>query len=159
MKLFYKSKALVCGLYHMIDYKIDGYTQKTEKYDENKTDPYHPDYIFYSTGHLLKSACSYEGEDGSYFECFESEEKTEIEVNDTTGKEEIMKKVFHEEFTKIRFLERKLRLITGIGITLPVVKVSLFDEKDDLYSYMTGSISKFSNIEVRDYNDDLKKNL
>ena len=68
-------------------------------------------------------------------------------------------KVFHEEFTKIRFLERKLRLITGIGITLPVVKVSLFDEKDDLYSYMTGSISKFSNIEVRDYNDDLKKKL
>ena len=73
--------------------------------------------------------------------------------------EEIMKKIFHEEFSKIRFLEKKLRLITGIGITLPVVKVNIFDDKGDLYSCMTGSIPKFSNVEVRDYNDDLKKKL
>lgn len=60
---------------------------------------------------------------------------------------------------KIILLERKLRLITGIGITLPVVEVSLFDDKGDFYSCMTGSIPKFSNVEVRDYNDDLKKKL
>lgn len=47
MKLFYKTKALVCGMWHMTDYKIDGLIQKMEKYDENKTDPYHPDYGFY----------------------------------------------------------------------------------------------------------------
>ena len=106
MKLFYKTKALVCGMYPMINFKIDGFIQKSEKYDESKTDPNHPDYIFYSTGHLLKSASAYEGKDGYYFECFESEEKTEIEVNDTTVKEEIMKT---DEYQKLENYQRKVR--------------------------------------------------
>ena len=46
MKLFYKTKALACGMYPMIDFKIDGFILKSEKYDESKTDPNHPDYIF-----------------------------------------------------------------------------------------------------------------
>lgn len=159
MKLFYKTKALACGMYPMIDFKIDGFILKSEKYDESKADSNHPDYIFYSTGHLLKSVYGCEEKEGGYYECFESEEMIETDVDDTLTKEEIMKKIFHEEFSKIRFLEKKLRLITGIGITLPVVKVNIFDDKGDLYSCMTGSIPKFSNVEVRDYNDDLKKKL
>ena len=83
----------------------------------------------------------------------------ETDVDDTLTKEEIRKKIFREQFEKIILLERKLRLITGIGITLPVVEVSLFDDKGDFYSCMTGSIPKFSIVEVRDYNDDLKKKL
>lgn len=159
MKLFYKTKALACGMYPMIYFKIDGFILKSEKYDESKADSNHPDYIFYSTGHLLKSVYGCEEKEGGYYECFESEEMIETDVDDTLTKEEIMKKIFHEEFSKIRFLEKKLRLITGIGITLPVVKVNIFDDKGDLYSCMTGSIPKFSNVEVRDYNDDLKKKL
>lgn len=159
MKLFYKTKALVCGMWHMTDYKIDGLIQKMEKYGENKTDPYHPDYGFYSTGHLLKSLCAYEGKNGCYYECFESEEMIEIDVNDTITKEEITKKIFREQLKKILFLERKLRLITGIGITLPVVEVSIFDNKGNLYSCMSGSTWKVSNIEVKDYDNDLKFKL
>ncbi len=98
MKLFYKTKALVCGMWHMTDYKINGFIQKMEKYDENKTDPNHPDYIFYSTGHLLKSVYGCEEKEGGYYECFESEEMIETDVDDTLTKVEIMKKIFHEEF-------------------------------------------------------------
>lgn len=84
---------------------------------------------------------------------------TETDVDDTLTKEEITKKIFHEQFEKLILLERKLRLITGIGITLPVVKVSLFDEKGDSYSCMTGTTWKVSNIEVKDYDNDLKYKL
>lgn len=159
MKLFYKTKALACGMYPMIDFKIDGFILKSEKYDESKTDSNHPDYIYYSTGHLLKSVYGCEEKEGGYYECFESEEMIETDVDDTLTKEEIMKKIFHEEFEKIILLERKLRLITGIGITLPVVKVSLFDEKCNLYSCKTDTTWKVSNIEVKDYDNDLKFKL
>ena len=159
MKLFYKTKALACGMYPMIDFKIDGFIQKSEKYDESKTDQEHPDYIFYSTGHLRKSVYSCEEKEGGYYECFESIEMIETDVDDKLTKEEIKGKLLREQFEKIMFLERKLRLITGIGITLPVVEVSLFDDKGDLYTCMTGTTWKVSNVEVRDYNDDLKKKL
>lgn len=159
MKLFYKTKALACGMYPMIDFKINGFILKSEKYDESKTDPNHPDYIFYSTGHLLKSVYGCEEKEGGYYECFESKEMIETDVDDTLTKEEIMKKIFHEQFEKIILLERKLRLITGIGITLPVVEVSLFDEKGDLYSCKTDTTWKVSNIEVKDYDNDLKFKL
>ena len=64
MKLFYKTKALACGMYPMIDFKMDGFIQKSEKYDESQIDKDHPDYIFYLTGHLLKSVYSFEGKEG-----------------------------------------------------------------------------------------------
>ena len=53
MILFYKTKILISGIFPMINFKIDGFVEKTDLYNENMIDANNPDYIFYSSGHLF----------------------------------------------------------------------------------------------------------
>ena len=128
MKLFYKTKALACGLYPMIDFKMDGFIQKSEKYDESKTDPKHPDYIFYSSGHLLNSMYACKEKEGNYYEYFENEEMLKYEVDDEMSRTDVEKKILDEQFEKVNLLQKKIRLLTGIGITLPVFKTTIYND-------------------------------
>lgn len=58
MKTYYKNKILINRLFPMIDYKIDGYIEKTGEYDKNIINMKYPDSIFYTSGHLFSSVYS-----------------------------------------------------------------------------------------------------
>ena len=81
MKLYYKNKILINGLYPMVDYKIDGYLQKTGIYDESALNLEHEDIAFYCGGHLLQAMYSVKNKKGAYYEYFENDELFEIEVS------------------------------------------------------------------------------
>ena len=49
--------------------------------------------------------------------------------------------------------------MTGIGITLPVFKTIIYNDKGDFYSYVGGINWEVSRIKVGDYDDELKNKL
>lgn len=159
MILYYKTKILISGLFPVVNFKIDGFIEKTELYRENVIDIYDSDYIFYSSGYLLNSVYSCEEKEGNYYECFENEEMIKYEVSDDTTKKDIQKMILAEQFKKINLLQKKIRLLTGIGITLPVFKTTIYNDKGDVYTYVGGVNWGMSKISARDYDDELKAKL
>lgn len=121
MILFYKTKILISGIFPMINFKIDGFVEKTDLYNENMIDANNPDYIFYSSGHLLNSIYSCKEKEGNYYEYFELE----------------------EQFHKVSILQKKIRLLTGLGITLPVFKTTIYNENNDFYTFVGVLIGKY----------------
>ena len=101
MKVYLKTKILINGLFPVNGYKIDGYIEKSIKYDESIIDSNSDDYIFYSSGYLLKGLASYEERKGAFYDCFESEDYHTIEIDDGLTKDEIARKVLDEQFKNI----------------------------------------------------------
>lgn len=158
MKLFYKNKILISGIFPLKQFKIDGYTQKTGVYDEKMIDYNKEDAVFYSAGHLIHSAYSCVEKNGAFYEYFENEEPFECEMDDKTSKEEIEKIFLQEQSKKIDLLQRKLRLLTGFGITLPVFITTIYCN-DNLYTRVGNVSWETANLNVKDYNEDMKKKL
>ncbi len=55
MKLLYKNKILISGIFPLKNYKVDGYIEKTGVFDNKMINTDDPEQIFYSAGHLLNS--------------------------------------------------------------------------------------------------------
>ena len=159
MTLYYKTKILISGLFPMVNFKIDGFIEKTELYNENMIDINNPDYIFYASGHLLNSMYACKEKNGNHYEYFENEEMLKYEVDEKISKSEIEKKILNEQFEKVNLLQKKIRLLTGIGITLPVFKTTIYNEKGEFYTYVGGVNWEISRITVSDYDDELKNKL
>lgn len=159
MILYYKTKILISGIFPMIDFKIDGFIEKTALYNENVIDVNNPDYIFYSSGHLLNSIYSCKEKEGNYYEYFENEEMIKYEVDNELSKNEIEKKILGEQFKKVALLQKKIRLLTGLGITLPVFKTIIYNDKSEFYTFVGGVNWDISKIAVSDYDDELKNKL
>lgn len=159
MILYYKTKILISGLFPMVNFKIDGFIEKTELYDENMIDITNPDYIFYSSGHLLNSMYACKEKEGNYYEYFENEEMIKYEVDDEMSRADVEKKILDEQFEKVNLLQKKIRLLTGIGITLPVFKTTIYNDKGGFYTYVGGVNWEISRIAVSDYDTELKTKL
>lgn len=159
MILYYKTKILISGLFPMVNFKIDGFIEKTELYDENMIDINNPDYIFYSSGHLLNSMYACKEKEGNYYEYFENEEMIKYEVDDEMSRTDVEKKILDEQFEKVNLLQKKIRLLTGIGITLPVFKTTIYNDNGDFYTYVGGVNWEISRIAVSDYDTELKTKL
>lgn len=159
MILYYKTKILISGLFPMINFKIDGFIEKTDLYNEKMIDTNNPDYIFYSSGHLLNSMYACEEKNGNYYEYFENEELVKYEIPHEVSKNEVEKMILDEQFKKVNLLQKKIRLLTGIGITLPVFNTTIYNDKKDLYTYVGGVNWEVSRITVSAYDDELKNKL
>ena len=159
MILYYKTKILISGLFPMVNFKIDGFIEKTELYDENMIDINNPDYIFYSSGHLLNSMYACKEKEGNYYEYFENEEMIKYEVDDEMSRTDVEKKILDEQFEKVNLLQKKIRLLTGIGITLPVFKTTIYNDNGGFYTYVCGVNWEISRIAVSDYDTELKTKL
>ena len=159
MILYYKTKILISGLFPMINFKLDGFIEKTGLYDENMIDVNNPDYIFYSSGHLLNSMYACKGKVGNYYEYFENEKLLKYETSNDISKKEIEKIILEEQFKKVDLLQKKIRLLTGIGITLPVFKTTIYNDKKIFYTYVGGINYEVATIRVSDYDDELKNKL
>ena len=159
MILYYKTKILISGIFPMVNFKIDGFIEKTGQYNEKIIDINNDDYIFYSSGHLLKSMYACKEKKGNYYEYFENEEMVKYEIDNGLSKNEIEQKILSEQFEKVALLQKKIRLLTGFGITLPVFKTSIYDDKSKFYSYVGGVNWDISRIAVSDYDDKMKNKL
>ena len=159
MILFYKTKILISGIFPMINFKIDGFVEKTELYNENMIDANNPDYIFYSSGHLLNSIYSCKEKEGNYYEYFENEELVKYEVDDGVSKNQIKKLILEEQFHKVSILQKKIRLLTGLGITLSVFKTTIYNENKDFYTFVGGVNWEISRLTASDYDEDMKNKL
>lgn len=159
MILFYKTKILISGIFPMINFKIDGFVEKTDLYNENMIDANNPDYIFYSSGHLLNSIYSSKEKEGNYYEYFENEELVKYEVDEELSKKEIEKMILKEQFNKVSMLQKKIRLLTGLGITLPVFKTTIYNENNDFYTFVGGVNWEICRLSVSDYNEEMKNKL
>ena len=159
MILFYKTKILISGIFPMINFKIDGFVEKTDLYNENMIDANNPDYIFYSSGHLLNSIYSCKEKEGNYYEYFENEELVKCEVDEELSKKEIEKMILKEQFNKVSMLQKKIRLLTGLGITLPVFKTTIYNENNDFYTFVGGVNWEICRLSVSDYNEEMKNKL
>ena len=112
MILYYKTKILISGLFPMVNFKIDGFIEKTELYNENIIDINNPDYIFYSSGHLFNSMYACKEKEGNYYEYFENEEMIKYEVDDEMSRTNVEKKILDE------FIKKELNIteITRLNI-------------------------------------------
>lgn len=159
MILYYKTKILISGLFPLINFKIDGFIEKTDLYNEKMIDANDPNYIFYSSGHLLNSMYACEEKDDNYYEYFENENLVKYEIEDEISKSEVEKMILDEQFKRVNLLQKKIRLLTGIGITLPVFKTTIYNDKRDFYTYVGGMNWEISRINIQDYDDELKRKL
>ncbi len=158
MKLFYKNKILISGIFPLRNYKIDGYVEKTGIFDNNMINTTDPEYIFYSAGHLINSCYQCVGRDELNYEFFKSEKLVEYEVSDILDKDKIQRLFLEEQAQKIELLQEKIRLITGLAITLPVFLTTIY--KDDLvYTYVGNVACTTTNLKVHDYDDAMKQVL
>lgn len=158
MKLFYKNKILISGIFPMQNFKIDGYIQKTGIYDNKMINFSNKEHLFYSAGHLIHSAYSCVGKNETFYEYFENEEFFEYELDDGASKEEIQKIFLEEQSTKVNLLQQKLRLLTGLGITLPVFITSIY-QNNNFYTCVGYTNWETTNLRVNDYNENMKKKL
>lgn len=159
MKVYYKTKILINGIFPLINFKIDGFTEKTGIYHEKTINSNSDDYLFYSSSFLIKGTYACEEKEGGFYEYFENEEYFERDLPDNITLEDIQKIISNEQDEKVATLEKKIRLITGLGITLPVFKTDIYDE-DKKFIANPGYIHwRFSFTDARDYDDNMKKQL
>ena len=159
MKLFYRTKILISGIFPMKNFKIDGYTEKTGIHNsELMIDINNPDYIFYSAGHLIHSLYSYKGQKENLYEYFENEELFEYEIDDEISKDEFQKVFLRYQLDKVNLLQRKLRLLTGLGITLPVFTTLVY-QNDKLFTKIGYMNTETTDLVVNNYDDEMKTKL
>ena len=158
MKLFYKNKILINGIFPLKNYKIDGYIEKTGIYDDKMINTNDPEQIFYSAGYLINSCYQCVGKNEVNYEFFESEELAEYEVNDGLSKDEIQRLFLEEQTQRIELLEEKMRLLTGLAITLPVFLTTIF-KNNQLYTYIGSIAQTATTLKVHDYDDSMKRTL
>lgn len=155
MKLYYKNKILISGIFPLKNYKIDGYVEKTGVFDNKMINVDDPELIFYLSGHLINSCYQCVGKEEVNYEFFESEELVEYEVSDGLSKDEIQRLFLEEQTQKTELLQEKIRLLTGLAITLPVFLTTIY--KDDVFYTCVGNIAWITtNLKVHDYDDDMK---
>ena len=158
MKLLYKNKILVSGIFPLKNYRVDGYVEKTGIYNNEIINTDDPEQIFYSSGHLINSCYQYVGKEDVNYEYFESEDLVEYEIDDGLSVDEIQRIFLEEQASKVDLLQEKIRLLTGLAITLPVFLTTIY--KDDLIFTYVGNITwTTTNLKVRDYDDKMKKAL
>ena len=158
MKLFYKNKILISGIFPLKNYKIDGYIEKTGVFDNKMINTDDPEQIFYSAGHLINSCYQCVGKEEVNYEFFESEYLVEYEVDDSLSKDEIQRKILEEQAFKVDLLQEKIRLLTGLAITLPVFLTTIYKD-DAIYTYVGNVTWTVTNLKVYDYDDGMKKIL
>ncbi len=160
MKLYYTNKILINGLFPMNRFKIDGYIQKTERYDESLIKTKHKDYIFYIGGYLTKSCYSVKGEKGAFYEYFENDEPFEIEINShIEDKENLEKELITKINKKVRILEKKLRLITNLKIGLPIFKATICDSSQNIITWVGSMDNQSSAFAISKYTPKMKEIL
>lgn len=145
----------------MIDYKIDGYIEKTGEYDKNIINMKHPDSIFYTSGHLFSSVYFPKEKDEVFYKYFENDELFELDVDEEKFKDtyELQKFYLNTILEKVNRLELKLRLITNLNIGLPIFKVTIYDKNKNILTYVGYSAAQSSNLMICDYNDEQKELL
>lgn len=159
MKIYYKTKILINGIIPSIDFKIDGFTQKTGVYDEKVIDSENDDYIFYSSSFIIKGTYSCAEKEGNFYEYFENDNYFEKEVPSDISKDDLQRLIMIEQIEKVRMIEKKLRLISGLGINLPVFKTNIYDSKKELFTYVGNVNWSFTPLSASDYDDSLKNKL
>lgn len=158
MKLLYKNKILISGIFPLLNYKIDGYVEKTGIYDDKMINYSEPESIFYSAGYLMHSCYQCVGKKETLYEYFESEELIEYEIDDEICIKEIQRIFLEEQTQKVHLLQEKLRLLTGFAISLPVLLTTIY--KDNEFYTCVGNISlATTNLRVNDYDDMMKQSL
>lgn len=156
MKVFYKNKILINGLFPMTNFKIDEYIQKTGVYDKSIINTEHEDYIFYSGGYLVQSMYATTGSSNIFYEYFESEELHEIEVSTIENNDILSNELIEKISYKVQLLEKKLRLITNFKIGLPIFKATIYDENNNFITYVGEVISQSSGSFISKYDDKMK---
>lgn len=159
MKLFYKNKILISGIFPLKNYKIDGYVEKTGIFDDKIINVNDPEQIFYSAGHLINSCYQCVGKDEVNYEFFESENLIEYEVSDELSKDEIQHLFIEEQSQKVGLLQEKIRLLSGLAITLPVFLTTIYRKNHELYTYIGNVDWNITNLKVHDYDDAMKQTL
>lgn len=158
MKLLYKNKILISGIFPLKNHKVDGYIQKTGIFDNKVINTNDPEQIFYSAGHLINSCYQCVGKEEINYEFFELEALAEYEVDDSLSKDEIQRAVLEEQASKVDLLQEKIRLLTGLAITLPVFLTTIYKD-DEIYTYVGNVTWTTTNLKVHDYDDEMKKTL
>lgn len=145
-------------MFPLKNYKIDGYIEKTGIFDDKMININDPEYIFYSAGHLIHACYQCVGKDEVNYEFFESEKLTEYEVNDELSKDEIQRLFIEEQSQKIGLLQEKIRLLTGLAITLPVVLTTIYKD-GEFYTYVGDVAWTITDLKVSDYDNAMKRDL
>lgn len=161
MKTYYRNKILINGIFPMKNFEIDGYKEKTAKYDETMINHDNEDAIFYSSGYLTQSLYSAKEKEGIYYEYFENDELIEIDIDEEicANNRKLQEYYLNYITKKVSFFEKKLRLITGMMIGLPVFNVDIYDENHRFKTRVGMFNNQSSCLMVWDYNDYTKKIL
>lgn len=156
MKIYYKTKILINGLFPLVNFKIDNYIEKTGIYREDIINPNSDEYLFYASGFLLKGLYSCEEKDGVFYEFFENNELIEKEVPDCISKDDVEKLMMKEQINEVEMLEKKLRLISGFGVNLPVFRTIIYDSQKNYWTYLGFTSWSLTHLDIRDYDAEMK---
>ncbi len=161
MKIKLKCKILINGLFPMKNYKIDEFEQKTGRYDEKIISAENENYAFYAGGHLISSVYSVEGEKGSFYEYFENDKEIGLDIqNELYGdKRKLQEFVLNYMDKKISIIEKRLRLVTGICIGLPIYITNIYDKDNKFIARVRSVSGRTSNLNIASYTNEMKKVL
>ncbi len=158
MKTYYKNKILIKGLIPMENYNIDGYFQKTQQYNDELISKIIEKDFFWATNELINASYNIKGSKDCYYEYFENVDYFELDVDENiyNNKYLLQKYYLSQMISKVFFLEKKLRLLTNVAISLPAFIVEIYDENKK-YNTKIGYYSlNCLTFNIRDYDDKLK---
>ena len=159
MKILYRNKILINGLFPMKNYSIDGYKEKTATYDESNLDMKKNNNIFYLGGYLLFSLYSPINEKEKYYEYFENDNLFELEIPDDIYNDDYKRQkiILSRLIERVRLLEKKLRLISNMKIGLPIFEENIYDKNKKFLMNIGYICNKSSLLKIHNYDEEQKK--
>lgn len=160
--IYIKLKILADGMLPLKDEygenaKYDDFNIMENMCNESFIDISKEDTIFYLSSHMANSL--YNIGDGCNYITFDSIKYIKIIINDDIKSDSSKKIIFEAASNTMLMLEKKLRLITNIKISLPVCKIEIYDEEYK-YLYNFGLMSnRTSGDSIRNYDENTKNLL
>lgn len=156
-KYFCRTKIIICGKYPQPGFEIDRYIEKTMNY-QAPIDMKSDDFIFEISGSLLRA--NYNGKDNSLnYEYLINKQLIEYTYESIGSKEEVVEYLTNLITAEVEFLQKKIRLITGIAISFPTYFTNIYDSENNFYSKFGDTTGVMPILTLQNYNEKMIEKL
>ena len=153
MKVLIRNKVILNGMFPIEGFKLDDYVQKTGVYVHDISDKEAP---LYHAGHLTHALYSQLDKEDIFYEYLENDDLIEVEVSSLDDKGKMEHEIECEVTNRVKGLEKKLKLVTGLNIKLPLVLIDIYDNDKKYIHRMAIDFAESSRLRISQY-DEVKK--
>ncbi len=124
MKVLIRNKIMLNGMFPIEGFKLDDYVQNTGAYVHDISDKgaplYHADHLTHTSYLRLDK------KEKIFYEYLENDDLIEVEVSSLDDKGKIEHEIEWEVTNIVKGLEKKLKLVTGLNIKLPLILINIY---------------------------------